>query len=204
MSAPQRVLSLCFGGGLSTVAAGMLPQAKRFDMVDISRENVELALKYFLDNARWQDDARVRFHFEDAFRFLRQSAERWDLILAEPTPPYFGYRGAVFYTVEFFRNAAAHLTPDGVFSMPLPCGQMTPEQARSVMKSFAAAFPFCRLWWNGVDPVMTGSLRPMIALVAAVADAGRGSGLLPRTCAGVWLGGASDARFRGCRAAACR
>ncbi len=160
-SAPQRVLSLCFGGGLSTVAAGMLPQAKRFDMVDISRENVELALKYFHDNARWQDDARVRFHFEDAFRFLRQSDERWDLILAEPTPPYFGYRGAVFYTVEFFRNAAAHLTPDGVFSMPLPCGQMTPEQARSVMKSFAAAFPFCRLWWNGVDPVMTGSLRPM-------------------------------------------
>ena len=39
---------------------------------------------------------------------------------------------------------------------------MTPEQARSVMKSFAAAFPFCRLWWNGVDPVMTGSLRPMM------------------------------------------
>lgn len=158
---PESVLSLCFGGGLSTAAAGMLPQVTRFDMVDISRNNVELALEHFRDNVRWKEDPRAVFHIEDAFRFLRHGSRRWDLILAEPTPPWFGYRGAVFYTVDFFRNAAARLTPEGVFSMPLPCGQLTPEQVRSVMKSFAAAFPHCQLWWNGVDPLMVGSLRSL-------------------------------------------
>lgn len=157
---PERVLSLCFGGGLSTQAAGMLPQVSRFDMVDISRDNMELALEHFADNARWKDDSRAVFHVEDAFRFLRQGGGTWDLILAEPTPPYFGYRGAVFYTTEFFRNASLRLAEDGVFSMPLPCGQMTPQQVRSVMKSFASVFPYCQLWWNGVDPIMLGSLTP--------------------------------------------
>ena len=157
---PQRVLSLCFGGGLSTQAAGLLPQVGRFDMVDISRDNMELALEHFSDNARWKDDTRAVFHVEDAFRFLRHGRETWDLILAEPTPPYFGYRGAVFYTTEFFRNASLRLSEEGVFSMPLPCGQMTPQQVRSVMKSFASAFPHCQLWWNGVDPIMLGSLSP--------------------------------------------
>lgn len=157
---PQRVLSLCFGGGLSTNAAGMLPQVSRFDMVDISRDNMELALDHFADNARWKKDPRAVFHVEDAFRFLDRSDGKWDLILAEPTPPYFGYRGAVFYTTDFFRRAAEHLSDGGVFSMPLPCGQMTPAQARSVMKSFAAVFPHCQLWWNGVDPVMLGGPAP--------------------------------------------
>lgn len=176
---PRSVLSLCFGGGLSTAAAGLLPQAERFVMVDISRDNMDLALKYFADNERWKTDKRVEFRVEDAFLFLKGSEERFDLILAEPTPPYFGYRGAAFYTKDFFLLAARRLAPGGIFSMTLPCGQLTPQETRSVMRGFSAAFPHCRLWWNGVDPLMVGSFEAVNPQSGRFEELGRIQGFLP-------------------------
>ncbi len=176
---PRNVLSLCFGGGLSTVAAGLLPQVESFVMVDISRDNMELALKYFADNERWKTDERAEFRVEDAFRFLKESGKRFDLILAEPTPPYFGYRGAAFYTRDFFLAVARRLAPGGIFSMTLPCGQLTSEETRNVMKSFSAAFPHCCLWWNGVDPLMVGSLDVVKPQSGRFEELGRVQGFLP-------------------------
>ncbi len=160
-SLPGSVLSLCFGGGLSTLGPSLLPEAKHFDLVDISKENVALALKYFKDSSSWLTDKRARFHTEDALRFLRKKKCIYELILAEPTPPHYGRKGAVFYTTEFFLLVKKHLAPGGVFSMPLPTGQLSLWETVSIMHTFAEVFPSCLLLWNGCDPLMVGSNAPL-------------------------------------------
>jgi len=156
---PRSVLGLCFGGGVSSHAGTLFSEVERFDFVDISRENIKIALNNFEHNKGLKTDPRVRFIVDDAYNFLKYSSNSYDLILMDPNPPTLSFRSAVLYTKEFYGLARARLSEDGCFSQVLPLTHMSEIEMISVMRTFSAVFEHTILWWNGVDPVMIGSRR---------------------------------------------
>jgi spermidine synthase len=156
---PRSVLGLAFGGGLSYYASGLFPEIEKIDFVDISRENIEVALKHFSENEWIGNDARTRFFIDDAYSFLKYTENTYDLILMEPTPPMLSFRNAALYTKEFYELAGNRLTEVGLFGQVLPLGNMSDIETRSVVRTFSSVFTQCLLWWNGFDTVMIGSNR---------------------------------------------
>jgi spermidine synthase len=154
---PKRVLSLAFGAGVSSYASRSLPSLQQLTCVDISRENINAALEYFPENAGLRQDRRAGFVVDDAYNFVKYSEDSYDLILLEPTPPMFSFRCASLYTREFYAHAAKRLTSNGLFTQVIPLANLSSAEARSVMKTFAAVFSECFLWFNGWDSVMIGS-----------------------------------------------
>ena len=157
---PRRVLGLAFGAGLSTYAARLFDEVRRLDLVDLSRENVELALAHFPENRGLADDPRVRLVIDDAYSFLKYADTPYDLIFVEPTPPMYSFRNAALYSREFYALARGRLAEGGLFAQILPLANLSSGEGASVMRTFAAVFDNCLLWWNHTDAVMLGSPRP--------------------------------------------
>jgi SAM-dependent methyltransferase len=159
---PADVLGLAFGGGLSTYAARRQPEVRRLDLVDISPQNIRLALDLFPENQGLREDPRAHLIVADAYAYLKYQDTGYDLIFAEPTPPMYSFRNAALFTLEFYRLALGRLHPQGMFVQILPTGNLSPDETRGVMRTFAAAFPACVLWWNNTDLIMLGSRTPLV------------------------------------------
>ena len=156
---PRSVLGLCFGGGLSHYAGRLYPEIDRFDFVDISKVNIDMALKHFPQNEGLKDDPRARFIIDDAFNFVKYAKRKYDLIISDPNPPTISFRCAALYTREFYKLARERLTDGGYFTQTVPLAHLSYVEIMSVMKTFESVFKNCMLWWNGLDPVMLGSNR---------------------------------------------
>jgi spermidine synthase len=160
---PESVLSLAFGGGLSSYGVRLFPEVKRLDCVDLSAENMDLALKHFPENAGFREDPRAQFVVDDARNYLRYSAATYDMVLVEATPPRFSFRNAFLFTKEFYEDAVRKLNRGGFFVQILPLADLSPAETRGVMKTFAAVFPERAMWFiGGPDVVMIGSAAPIV------------------------------------------
>jgi len=154
---PDKVLGLCFGGGLSYYSGRQFPEIKQFDFVDISKKNMDLALDYFPQNRGLKDDQRANFIVDDVYSFLKYTIKKYNLIIMDPNPPVLSYRCASLYTKEFYELAQKRLNNKGFFTQVLPLKHMSDMETVNVMKTFSSVFENCLMWWNGFEPVMIGS-----------------------------------------------
>jgi spermidine synthase len=84
----ESALVICFGVGSTASAVTDLPDVRRIDVVDVSRDILELSDIAFPDPQRHPlRDSRVTVHVEDGRFYLQQTARRYDLITGEPPPP---------------------------------------------------------------------------------------------------------------------
>src|SRR5690606_25806959 len=99
-------LLISYGVGTTARALADTPELERIDIVDVSRDIVEM------NRIVWEDDPdqyplrdpRVVLHVEDGRHFLQTRERRYDLITGEPPPPK--NAGIVsLYTREFFALA---------------------------------------------------------------------------------------------------
>jgi spermidine synthase len=89
------------------------------------------------------------------------SKEKFDVITADPIHPWF--RGAGYlYTTEYFKLASEHLLPGGVTCQWLPIYEMTPEDLRSVVRTFREHFRYTMLWLTHYDAELVGSNSPIM------------------------------------------
>ncbi len=149
--APRDALLVCFGVGATAKALTDTAELERIDVVDVSRDILEMSRVAF--PLRAEDplaDPRVRVHVEDGRFFLAVTDRRFDLITAEPPPP--GIAGVVdLYTREYFRLVHDRLASGGMATYWLPTHSMTESSALAVVRAFCDAFDDCSLW-NGFGP----------------------------------------------------
>jgi spermidine synthase len=165
---PSDVLALAFGSGRSSYALSLFPDIRRLDFLDISRPVIELALEHFEENRVWKGDSRVRFIIDDARSYLRYSGATYDLIHIEATPPMYSFHNALLFTREFYADVEKSLDPGGMFAQVLPAGNLGPDEAIGIMKTFSASFEGCALWFNGLDMVMIGSPEAIVPDIRAM------------------------------------
>jgi spermidine synthase len=110
----DRALLIGLGTGVSAGELALWPEWKKIVVAELL-PNVAAALPYFSEATyRIQDDPRLEIRLGDAFRVLRRSPEKWDVILSEP--PNLWVRGtSQLFSREFYSLARARLTEGGVF-----------------------------------------------------------------------------------------
>ena len=143
---PRTALLISYGTGSTARALVETPGLERIDVVDTSREILEMSEIVYPESGRNPlDDERVRVHVEDGRYFLQTTRERYDLITGEPPPPKMG--GVVYlYTREYFQLIHDRLTEGGINTYWLPVTNLTDDDARAIMRAYCDVFEDCSLW----------------------------------------------------------
>ena len=166
-AAPQRVLLLGLGTGVTAVAASEESQLD-VEAVELVPE-VVAASAYFTRRALDQESVderdaprgRLVIVAADARRFVRTGSGRYDVIIADNFHPARS-GSAALYTVEHFAAVRDRLAAGGVFCQWLPLHQLDLATLRSIVRTFLAVYPDARAL------LATYSLEtPVVGLVAS-------------------------------------
>ena len=145
----RRALVICYGVGLTAGAVTDLESVESIDVVEISRDVLQMSDVMYAPDAHPLHDRRVRLHLEDGRYFLQTTDERFDLITGEPPPPH--APGTVnLYTREYFRLVYDRLAEGGIATYWLPVARPEPEEmnVNAIIRAFCDVFEDCSLW-NG-------------------------------------------------------
>ena len=155
---PKRALLISYGVGATAKALTDTKQFESVDIVDISRDILEMSSIVYPDGQKHPlNDDRVRVYIEDGRFFLSYSDQRYDLITSEPPPPKLS--GVInLYTQEYFQLIYDHLSEGGMASYWLPVNQLFESDTAAVIKAFCNVFSDCTLWAGaGLDWILMGS-----------------------------------------------
>jgi spermidine synthase len=164
---PEARSALLISYGIGSTAKALVDSARleRIDVVDISRDVLELSDVVFPDPAEHPlRDPRVHVTIEDGRYFLQTTERSFDLITSEPPPPK--HAGVVnLYTREYFQLIHDRLTPGGVNTYWLPVHLLTLEDTKAILAGYCAAFPNCSLWGGtGYSWMLAGIREPARAV----------------------------------------
>jgi len=153
----RRALLISYGVGVTARALTSLPGLERIDVVDISRDVLEMSRIATAAHGDPLADRRVRVHVEDGRQYLQTTAARYDLITGEPPPPHAA--GVVsLYTLEYFELLRSRLAPGGIVTYWLPVTQLLAGDTRAILGAFCGAFADCSLWaGSGLDWMLAGT-----------------------------------------------
>jgi hypothetical protein len=154
---PRRALLVSYGAGSTAAALRDTASLDSIDVVDVSRNVIDVGRAIFPAGSHPLDDPRVRLHVEDGRFFLLATRERFDLITAEPPPP--NNAGiSTLYSREYFGLVRARLAEGGLATHWLPAYQMRETDSRAVAAAFCSAFPDCTLWsGSGAEWILLGT-----------------------------------------------
>jgi spermidine synthase len=169
--APEDVLVIAYGGGITLgTVASFGPRS--VECVEVVPGVVDASRHFAEHNARIHerlDEAGVRMVFDDGRNHVRRTDRRYDVIVSDSTHPSTA-DSWVLYTVDFYELCRDRLRPGGMMAQWLPLHGLSPEQYRTIVRTFAAAFPHATLWLTTDYSVMLGSVEPVEVDMARLAE----------------------------------
>jgi predicted membrane-bound spermidine synthase len=151
------VLGLASG---MTAGAILAYPVNRLDIAE-NCEAVIHASRYFDDwNQHVLDDPRTHLWREDARTVLTLRPQLYDVIINEPSNPWFVGTGSVF-SREYYQLAASRLKPGGIVAQWFQVYETQDDMVELVLRTFRSVFPYVEIWDAGAgDIVLLGSLQP--------------------------------------------
>jgi spermidine synthase len=142
---PKRALVLGLGTGITLSGAAVHPDLQ-VDGVELLREVVDVMPQFFSSQrdspTEWPN---VKIHITDARRFIRETANQYDVVIADLFHP--AQDGAAFlYTREHFARIRSRLSSDGLFCQWLPLHQLDLQTFRDITRTFVDIFPTAEAW----------------------------------------------------------
>lgn len=139
--APQarRIAVIGHGSGLTTHTLLASPLVEQVDVIEIEPEMLRAARAFLPRVGRAYDDPRVRYHVEDARAFFARAAERYDLIVSEPSNPWVS-GVASLYTPEFYLQAQQALAPGGLFVQWFQLYEIDRPLVKSIVKGISSVY----------------------------------------------------------------
>ncbi len=151
--APRDVLVIGVGVG-QTAGRFLMHDVATLDCVDI-----EPAIFPFIDRnfpGAWLRDPRVTLVPEDGRTFTAHTDRRYDIVSVE-VGQVFRPGVDAFYTVEFYREAAALLRPGGLAAQFVSLAFFGEREFAAVVATFLEVFPHAVLWYNTQELLLIGS-----------------------------------------------
>ncbi len=149
---------LIIGGGDGGVAKELLQykSIESIDVVETDRMFVDVCREYFPEVACALDDERVKIHYDDGLRFLRNKKGIYDLIINDSTDP-FGHTEGLF-TKEFYGSCYRALKDDGimVYQHGSPFYDEDEAACRSMHRKAFRSFPISRVYQAHIPTCPSG------------------------------------------------
>ena len=109
---PQQVLIIGGGDGGSAREVIRHMEVQKCHMVEIDRVVVDACKEHIPQTSCELDNSLVKLHIEDGVKFVKETKERFDVILIDSTDPI-GPASPLFGEA-FYRNVNKILTPNGI------------------------------------------------------------------------------------------
>ncbi|MBI2944810.1 MAG: tetratricopeptide repeat protein [Candidatus Wallbacteria bacterium] len=157
--APARpsVLLVGLGSGV-TLGALQAHDVRTIECLELLPEVVEASTWFAPASGARLDDPRLSLSLSDALTHMRLSPRRYDVLCLEPSNPWVAGMAGMF-TVEHFRACRERLNPSGIVCQWLQAYYLSPDDFRSVVRTFLEVFPEASLWEaiEGVDYLLVAS-----------------------------------------------
>lgn len=166
--APAKVLVIGLGVGEAFKSA--LEHGVSVTVVDLVPNVVDLFKLFQPEYQSYLEDPRGRIVINDGRNFLLSTAEKFDLVLVDGTPPVFASGMVNLYSLEFVKMVKEHLTSTGVFALyfPTTCFE---SDFWMIARNFADTFQRMTFWTSqGVSGILllgTPTAEPIFATPAA-------------------------------------
>ena len=147
MALPNAKAALVVGGGDGGVIRELArhPGMERIDMVEIDEGVVRVCREHMPSlSAGAFDDPRVHLHLADAFPFVKESQDEYDLIVVDSTDTYEDEEGEIseaLFTDEFYRDLRRILAPGGFVVTQADNNVFCPYSMEEIGAMFARVFP---------------------------------------------------------------
>ena len=115
------------------------------------------------DPETYVDNDRLTIFNNDGRNFLATAEARYDVIISEPSNPWITGVANMF-TAESFTSSARALKPGGVFGQWVQLYEMSPENIKTILRTFTSVFPHVALLATedlSSDTVLIGSFSPI-------------------------------------------
>jgi spermidine synthase len=141
---PKRALVV--GGGDGGVLRELVKHKslERIDMVEIDRGVVEVCREHMpAVSGGGFDDPRVHLHIADAFPFVKQVSDKYDLIVMDSTDTYEEEDGALseqLFTATFYEDCRTALSDRGILITQADNLVFCPYSLEAIRSTFAQVF----------------------------------------------------------------
>ena len=127
------------GGDGGMLRHCLMHDIDRVTMVDIDPEVVALCREHMPEWSREAyEDPRARYIAGDGIAYVRDTDERFDVIIVDGTDP-FG-PGEVLYREEFYRLCRNAMRPDGIITMQSGVPHIEPKRVPNLKRNLGAVF----------------------------------------------------------------
>ena len=145
---PQSVCVIGLGSGVTADSALATGTVRLADLVEVSPEVVKASAFFDRENEHVLGRPGVRLIVGDGRSHLRLTKQRYDVIVSEPSNPWMAGIASLF-TREFFEDARSCLKPNGVICQWAHTYDMSPDDLRSIVRTFSSVFPESTMWLVG-------------------------------------------------------
>jgi spermidine synthase len=142
---PDRVLMICFGGGMAAGAVVQLPEVQSLTVVDLESSVVAAASLLAEENNRVLENPKTHVVIDDGRNYLMMDRRKWPVIISDSTHPK-SSDSWVLYTKEFYELVRERLTDDGIFVEWVPSHDLRTAEFKTIVRTFQSVFPHTSLW----------------------------------------------------------
>jgi hypothetical protein len=150
----REICVIGLGSGVTLGSALAPGDVRHADVVEISPEVVEASHLFDRENGSVLAHPAVRLIVGDGRSHLLLTPRKYDVIISEPSNPWMA-GVATLFTREFFEAARARLAPT-VCSASRRTYDISQEDLRSIVRTFASVFPRARCGWSAADLLLIG------------------------------------------------
>lgn len=142
----KRVLVIGGGDGGTVRELTRYANIEKIDMVEIDKLVVDVSREYLPITASKLDDSRVSLYFEDGIEFVKNTPEKYDLILVDSTDPIGPGEG--LFTTEFYQNCYNILSEDGILvnQSESPYYEQFSKEMKRANKKIKEIFPISSVY----------------------------------------------------------
>lgn len=152
---PNRVLVIGGGDGGTVREVLKHPNVERVVMVEIDKRVVEVCKEFFPQLSCALTDPRLELLFEDGVKYVKETREKFDVVLVDSTDPY-DFAEQLF-SRDFFSSVFHILGDDGVCCSQTENPFIMGKVIKKVQGYLSELFKYRTLYWT-VVPTYPGGL----------------------------------------------
>jgi spermidine synthase len=151
---PKRILIIGGGDGGCVREALKHQSLEKIVHVEIDEKVVEACLTWLPLHNPDPKNANVELHIDDGIKFLKDTKEKFDIVIVDSTDPVGPAVGLFEY--DFFKSIYDALTDDGIMAAQSASPFMQKRIIRNVHDSLNKIFPIVKLYLSPMPTYPTG------------------------------------------------